>query len=328
MKKIKSDPFYNTDNPLFSDSSQLDIFKGKTFLEFNKIIGLPVKNGKEHPIYDYELDVIEKIESNRIIWIKRSRGIGITELVLRYLAYKIVSSNELDYKKIMIVSGTMLKHANDVKEIIQSLFERRFPLIQLESKFTELWIKNTNLICMPSRNVKDLRGYTDVSYFFIDEADYFEPSVNNELLYSITAYEEKSNCTTIIASTPNRTGGLFECIEKDLNSKYEKIFLDYIVGLDKIYDRKDIEKKKNEPEFLREYAGQYLGRVGNVFLPSQIQHCIELGNEYSIDKIPVSLYTLKAVGIDPGFSSSATGIVVLEHIKPELKEDKSVVIYL
>ena len=145
---------------------------------------------------------------------------------------------------------------------------------------------------------------------------------------SITAYEEKSNCTTIIASTPNRTGGLFECIEKDLNSKYEKIFLDYTVGLDKIYDRKDIEKKKNEPEFLREYAGQYLGRVGNVFLPSQIQHCIELGNEYSIDKTPVSLYTLKAVGIDPGFSSSATGIVVLEHIKPELKEDKSVVIYL
>jgi hypothetical protein len=26
--------------------------------------------------------------------------------------------------------------------------------------------------------------------------------------------------------------------------------------------------------------------------------------------------------LDPGFSSSATGIVVLEHIKPELKEDK------
>jgi hypothetical protein len=47
-----------------------------------------------------------------------------------------------------------------------------------------------------------------------------------------------------------------------------------------------------------------------------------LGQEYSIDKIPVSLYTLKSVGIDPGFSSSGTGIVVLEHIKPELKEDK------
>jgi late competence protein required for DNA uptake (superfamily II DNA/RNA helicase) len=208
-------PLYKSSNPLFEESNQLDIFKGKSFLEFNDIIGLPVKNNIEHKIYDYELDVIDKIESNRNIWIKKSRGIGITELVLRFLAWKIVSSNELEYKKIMIVSGTMLKHANDVKERMQSLFERRFPLVKLESKFTELWIKNTNIICMPSRNVKDLRGYTDVSYLFIDEADYFESSVNNELLHSIRAYEEKSNCTTIMASTPNRPGGLFESIEKD-----------------------------------------------------------------------------------------------------------------
>jgi hypothetical protein len=65
--------------------------------------------------------------------------------------------------------------------------------------------------------------------------------------------------------------------------------------------------------------GKYLGRDGNVFLPSQIQTCIDLGNEYSINKIPISLYSLKSVGIDPGFSSSSTGIVVLEHIKDEDK---------
>ena len=43
--------------------NQLDIFKGKSFLEFNDIIGLPVKNNKEYPIFDYELDVINKIEN-------------------------------------------------------------------------------------------------------------------------------------------------------------------------------------------------------------------------------------------------------------------------
>ena len=120
-----------------------------------------------------------------------------------------------------------------------------------------------------------------------------------------------------MVSTPNRPGGLFETIEKDPKSKYCKIVLDYTFGLDKIYDRKEIEKKKNEPEFLREYAGQYLGKVGNVFLPSQIQTCIDLCQEYSISKIPVSRYTLKSVGIDPGFSSSGTCIVVLEHIKQD-----------
>ncbi len=69
--------------------------------------------------------------------------------------------------------------------------ERNFHSMQLESKFTDLWIKNTNIKIFPSRNVKDLRGYTDVSYLFIDEADHFEPSVNSELLHAITRYEEK-----------------------------------------------------------------------------------------------------------------------------------------
>ena len=41
-------------------------------------------------------------------------------------------------------------------------------------------------------------------YLFIDESDYFEQSVDNELLHAITAYEEKSNCTTIMVSTTNR----------------------------------------------------------------------------------------------------------------------------
>ena len=314
-------PFYKSNNPLFDDSNQLDIFKGKSFLEFNDIIGLPEKNNIEHPIYDYELDVVSKIENNRNVWIKKASGIGATTLLLRYLTWKILVNDDLEYKNIFIISGTHVRHANDVKIKMEDLFRKKFPLIKLDSKFTDLWIKNTNIKIFPSRNVKDLRGYTDVSYLFIDEADYFEPSVNSELLHAITRYEEKSNCTTIMVSTPNRPGGLFETIEKDPNSKYCKIVLDYTVGLDKIYDRKEIEKKKNEPEFLREYAGHYLGKVGNLFLPSQIQRCIDLGNEYGLDNIPVSLYTLKAVGIDPGFSSSGTGIVVLEHIKPENKKD-------
>jgi hypothetical protein len=60
---------------------------------------------------------------------------------------------------------------------------------------------------------------------------------------------------------------------------------------------------------------QYLGKTGNVFTPQQVDQCIELGKEFDTTKIPVSLYTLKSVGIDLGFSSSSTGIVILEHIK-------------
>jgi hypothetical protein len=153
----------------------------------------------------------------------------------------------------------------------------------------------------------------------VTDAEANSPST---LLHAITRYEEKSNCTTIMVSTPNKPDGLFHSIEMDLNSKYHKIILDYTAGLNKIYDPLEIEKKKLEPEFPREYMGQYLGRIGNVFSSSQIDQCIKLGEQYDTTKIPVSLFTLKSVGIDPGFSSSSTGIVVLEHIK---KEDKHII---
>jgi hypothetical protein len=214
---------------------------------FNHIIGLPVKNGQEFPIFDYELDVIEKVERNRNIFIKKASGIGATELILRYLTWKILFNNDLQYKSIFIISGTFVHHANELKVRMENLFKRKFQFMQLDSKFTDLWIKNTNIKIFPSRNVKDLRGYTDVSYLFIDEADFFDESVNDELLHAITRYEEKSNCTTIMVSTPNRPDGLFQSIEYDKNSKYEKIVLPYEIGLDKIYDRQEIER--NLPSF-------------------------------------------------------------------------------
>lgn len=42
---------------------------------------------------------------------------------------------------------------------------------------------------------------------------------------------------------------------------------------------------------------------------------INLGLEFSTDKILVSKYTLKSVDVDFGFSSSSTAIVTLEHTK-------------
>jgi Terminase large subunit, T4likevirus-type, N-terminal len=295
QKKVIPYPFHSTDNPLLSDhAKELDIFRNKPFWIsdkekhdfeflitngnccFNHIISLPTKNGKEYPIFDYELDVINKIENNRNIWIKKASGIGATELILRYLTWKILFNNELEHKNIFIISGTYVHHANELKVRMENLCRKKFPLMQLESKFTDLWIKNTNIKIFPSRNVKDLRGYTDVSYLFIDEADHFEPSVTNELLHAITRYEEKSKCTTIMVSTPNKPDGLFQSIEYDHNSKYEKIILSYEVGLGKIYDPLEIEKKKLEPEFEREYNLKYLGKIGNVFTPYQIDNCIKL----------------------------------------------------
>jgi hypothetical protein len=49
------------------------------------------------------------------------------------------------------------------------------------------------------------------------------------------------------------------------------IYLDYTIGLNKIYTPDEIEKAQASPSFEREYNLKYhLGRIGNTFLPTDI----------------------------------------------------------
>ena len=193
----------------------LEILRGKPFWVakhnfkdccFNCIIGWPRKNDTEFPIFDYEELIFNTIEQNQNIWIKKARGIGVTTFLIRYLVWKILYSNELDGKSIFIITGTREEFANYVKKKMEDLFLPRFPNVVFDSKYTELWINKTWIKVMPTKNIKDVRGYMDVAYLFIDEADHFDKSIQEELEPAITAYEEKSKGKTIMASTPNRPG--------------------------------------------------------------------------------------------------------------------------
>ena len=110
---------------------------------FNHIIGLPVKNGKEHPIYDYEEQIVKDLEENQHLWIKKARGIGATELMLRYLAWQCLSSTVLSGKSIFIISGTREDFANNLKIRLEELFERKYSGIDFHSKYTELVLNRT-----------------------------------------------------------------------------------------------------------------------------------------------------------------------------------------
>jgi hypothetical protein len=54
---------------------------------FNHIIGLPNKNAQEKPFFDYEKTVFDTLQQHKHIWIKKATGLGITEFILRYMAW-------------------------------------------------------------------------------------------------------------------------------------------------------------------------------------------------------------------------------------------------
>lgn len=91
--------------------------------------------------------------------------------------------------------------------------------------------------------------------------------------------------------------------------------MDYTYGIDKIYTGQEIEKAKASPSFEREYNLKYLGGIGNVFNPADIDAAV--ANQYDIiqysDNNPAPLIQ-GVMGLDPGWGTSSFGIVVTHFV--------------
>jgi len=282
---------------------------GKRDCCFNHIIGLPVKNGITHPIYDYEDELKRLIEANQHLWCKKARGIGATEFIIRYLAYLALCTTSLDNKSVFIIAGTREEFANEIKERMEALFPEEYKAVLHDSKYTETYIKKTKFKVFPSKNLKDMRGYVDVAYLFIDEADYFNPKEQRDIKYVIKSYEEKSKGKIIMVSTAGEAGGLFEQIENDPNSDFYKHYMLVDKGRGKIFDDHFLEDQKiKDPGFFgREYEGIYGYGMGNIFL----HHEIEAACAKQYDPSHINHACPIVLGIDPGFGSSKFGFCIL-----------------
>jgi hypothetical protein len=119
-----------------------------------------------------------------------------------------------------------------------------------------------------------------------------------------------------MVSAPNSPDGLFEKIEKEPEETciYKRLLLDYTYGLDKIYTREEIEKAKASPSFEREYNLKYLGGIGNIFSPSDIDAAIK---EYDLVQYPPDIQGV--MGLDPGWGTSAFGIVITHFVDGLIK---------
>ena len=121
-----------------------------------------------------------------------------------------------------------------------------------------------------------------------------------------------------MVSTPNAPDGLFEKIEREPDNMciYNRLKLDYTYGIDRIYTRDEIEKTKKSPSFEREYNLKYLGLIGNVFHTRDIEDSI---CEYDPDDWKINSYSLASMGLDPGYGSSAFGIVVTRLLNNKIQ---------
>ena len=75
---------------------------------FNHIIGLPQKDGVDKPLYDYQQIIFDSLvtqTSNKHLWIKKATGLGVSEFMLRFMAWLCIKDNALTGSQMCIVTG-------------------------------------------------------------------------------------------------------------------------------------------------------------------------------------------------------------------------------
>jgi hypothetical protein len=259
---------------------------------FNHIIGLAVKDKKEHPLYDYEQLLYDQLFTNnesfkdKHLWVLKSTGLGITEFFLRVIGWLCTKDNSLKGSQICIVTGPRLELSITLMNRLKALFYSKLGII-FSNKETVLELNGVRIETFPSDHLDAMRGLANVSFILIDEGDFFKRGQQLDARDISERYIGKSNPFIVLASTPNKPDSLFDKIEKEKESTciYHRVRLDYTYGLGKIYSKEEIDKARQSPSFPREYDLQYLGIIGNTFHELDIQRATELGKKYNPDKV-------------------------------------------
>jgi hypothetical protein len=223
---------------------------------FNHIIGLPQKDGTDKPLYDYQQIIFDSLEHNKHLWIKKATGLGISEFMLRFMAWLCLKDNLLSGSQMCIVTGPRIDLAIALIDRMKKLFATCHGIAAaFDTKETVIELNGVMIEAFPSHHLDAMRGLPNVSFILLDEADFFPPGQQQDARDVSERYIAKSNPYIVMVSTPNAPEGLFERIEKESEDTclYKRIFLDYTYGIGKIYTPEEIEKAKQSPSFEREY---------------------------------------------------------------------------
>jgi hypothetical protein len=241
---------------------------------FNHIIGLPIKEGLEKPIFDYQELLYEALLSPDIcnpqnhdfkdkhLWIKKATGLGVTEFFLRFMAWLCLMNDNYRNSQMCIVTGPNIDIAIKLIKRMKSLFERKMGLT-FANKETVLELNGCRIEAYPSNHINAYRALDNPKFILLDEADFFRRGGQEDVRHVSERYIAKSDPYIVMVSTPNAPDGLFEHIEKEDKETclYKRLLLDYTYGLGKIYTPEEIDKAKASPSFKRDYNLKYLGLI-------------------------------------------------------------------
>ncbi len=116
-------------------------------------------------------------EQHKYVWIKKATGLGITEFMLRYMAWLCLKDDRLRGSQMCMVTGPRIELAITLIDRMKQLLVER-NLIWFDTKETMLQLNGVNIEAYPSHHLDAMPGITNVSFILLDEADFFPQASN------------------------------------------------------------------------------------------------------------------------------------------------------
>jgi late competence protein required for DNA uptake (superfamily II DNA/RNA helicase) len=128
------------------------------------------------PLLPYQRTLYEALQNHKHIWILKSRGIGLTTFLLRYIAYRCVSKIFLQNDRVCIITGPRIDLAEDLIARFKGLFPTiKEPLIADRTSSTVAFLNGIKVEAFPSYHVDTMRGLDNVKFIMCDESDCYLP---------------------------------------------------------------------------------------------------------------------------------------------------------
>ena len=129
---------------------------------FNHIIGLPSKDTVDKPLYDYEKIIFDSLitekgnanySNRKHLWIKKATGLGVSEFMLRFMAWLCLKDNVLSGSQMCIVTGPRIDLAIALIDRMKKLFVGK-GFISFDTKETVVELNGVKIEAFPSHHLE------------------------------------------------------------------------------------------------------------------------------------------------------------------------------
>jgi len=217
LERLRNKPFWIWDQ----EQHRLEDIRTKGDCCFNHIVGLPRKdNQKENPMFDYEKILYDNLMSvsndfkDKHLWVKKATGLGVTEFMLRIMAWLCTKDDRFGKSQMCIVTGPNIDIATKLIKRLKGIFDTKLGLT-FDNKETVLELSGCAIEAYPSNHIDSFRALDTPKFILLDEADFFRKAEQEDVRHVSERYIAKSDPYIVMVSTPDAPDGLFEKIEKE-----------------------------------------------------------------------------------------------------------------